>query len=196
MEGDETPSSGNRAPNASPSTAMSIASKRPDAQDAAVPHPPGVILETDSPLVGVLVEHDQRRLIALAAIAQGTPIFRLAGRRTATATRYSIQIGPGEHLDPEDMESPMQRVRSRYWMYLNHHCEPSAQVRDLTVTAIRDIAPGDGVTFDYTTTEASMASPFACLCGSPWCVGLVRGATHLTPTQRARVAPSLADYLR
>lgn len=184
------------APDASPSTAMSTAPERLDAPHADVPHAPGVILDTDSPLVGVLVEHDQRRLIALAAIPKGTPIFRLEGRRTATPTRYSIQIGAGQHLDPDDMEYPMQRVRSRYWMYLNHHCEPSAHVRDFTVTALRDIAPGEGVTFDYNTTESAMASPFDCHCGSALCVGLVRGADHLTVTQRARVESYLADYLR
>lgn len=175
---------------------MSTAPERLETPHADVPHAPGVILDTDSPLVGVLVEHDQRRLIALAAIPMGTAIFRLEGRRTATATRYSIQIGAGQHLDPDDMEYPMQRVRSRFWMYLNHHCEPSAHVRDRTVTALRDIAPGDGVTFDYNTTESSMASPFDCHCDSAWCVGLVRGANHLTPEQRARVESYLAEYLR
>ena len=175
---------------------MSTAPERIPAAHVDVPHAPGVILDTDSPLVGVLVEHDQRRLIALAPIARGTPIFRLEGRRTAVPTRYSIQTGVGEHLDPGDMEHPMQRVRTRYWMYLNHHCEPSAQVRDLTVTALRDIAPGDGVTFDYNTTESSLASPFDCHCGSASCVGLVRGAEHLSAPQRARVAPYLAEYLR
>jgi hypothetical protein len=175
---------------------MSTAPERQDAPHADVAHAPGVILDTDSPLVGVLVEHDQRRLIALATIPKGMPIFRLEGRHTAIPTRYSIQVGAGQHLDPDDMEYPMQRVRSRYWMYLNHHCEPSAHVRDLTVTALRDIAPGDGVTFDYNTTESSMASPFDCHCDSAACVGLVRGANHLTPAQRARVESHLADYLR
>jgi hypothetical protein len=52
------------------------------------------------------------------------------------------------------------------------------------------------VTFDYNTTESSMASPFDCHCGSALCVGLVRGADHLTPPQRARLASYLADYLR
>lgn len=178
------------------STAMSTAPERLVTPHADVPHAPGVILDTDCPLVGVLVEHDQRRLIAVADIPAGTEIFRLEGRRTPTATRYSIQIGVGQHLDPDDIEYPMQRVRSRFWMYLNHHCEPSAHVRDLTVTALRDIAAGDGVTFDYNTTEQSMASPFDCHCDSEDCVGLVRGAAHLTQAQRQRVEPLLADYLR
>jgi hypothetical protein len=175
---------------------MSTAPERLHVPHADVPHAPGVILDTDSPLVGVLIEHDQRRLIALTAISAGTAIFRLEGRQTATPTRYSIQVGAGQHLDPDDMEYPMQRVRSRFWMYLNHHCEPSAHVRDLTVTALCDIAPGDGVTFDYNTTESSMASPFDCHCGGTSCVGVVRGANHLTPEQRMRVESYLADYLR
>lgn len=174
---------------------MSASPEPIDAFAVDVPHAPGVILNTNCPLVGVLVEHDQRRLIALKDIARGTVIFRLEGRHTQTPTRYSIQIGAGEHFDPDDMKTPMERVRNRFWMYLNHHCEPSAHVSELAVIALRDIASGDGVTFDYNTTESSMASPFDCHCDSASCVGLVRGANHLTPVQRARVAPYLASYL-
>ena len=175
---------------------MSASPLRAVSAHADVPHAPGVILETETPAVGVLIEHDQRRLIALEPIRAGTEIFRIEGRVTGTPTRYSIQVGLGQHLDPDDAPTAMDRVRTRYWMYLNHHCAPSAWVRDRMVVALRDIAPGDGVTFDYNTTEREMASPFDCHCLSASCVGLVRGAKHLTESQRARIASCVATYLR
>lgn len=161
-----------------------------------LPHPPGAVIATDYELVGVLVEQEQRRLIAIRPIRAGTAIFQLEGRETAIATRYSVQIGRDVHLDPDDVTYPLDRVRSRSWMYLNHHCEPSAWIHDRVLLALRDIAPGDGVTFDYNTTEWDMASPFDCHCGSAQCVGRVRGAKHLTAEQRTRVERWLAPYLR
>lgn len=163
---------------------------------ADAPPVAGATLPTDCELVGVLVEHEQRRLIAVRPIRAGTSIFQLEGRETTVATRYSVQVARDVHLDPDDVAYPMDRVRSRSWMYLNHHCEPSAWIHERVLVALRDIAPGEGVTFDYNTTEWDMASPFDCHCGSAHCVGRVRGAKHLTPEQRARVERWLAAYLR
>lgn len=161
-----------------------------------VPHAAGAILDTACPSVAVLVEHDQRRLIAAQPIAARTVIFTIEGRESRTPTRYSVQVAGDLHIDSDDLPPGLERARHRYWMYLNHHCQPSAWVRGREVVALRDIAPGEGVTFDYNTTEGSMASPFACHCGAAECLGEIRGANHLSPAERARVAPYLADYLR
>jgi len=171
----------------------------PESTAPALPHlshPVGAILHTDCPLVAVLVEPEQRRLIAIQPIPAGAFICRIEGRETPVPSRYSLQVGRDRHLDPDDAHDPVDRVRRRFWRYLNHHCEPNAVIRDFALLATRDIPRGDGVTFDYNTTEWDLADPFACHCGSSECVGTVRGARHLTPVQRARVAPSLAEYLR
>lgn len=157
-------------------------------------HPAGAILSTDCDLVGVLVEQDQRRLIAVRDIAAGTRIISLLGRETTIATRYSVQIGRDTHLDPDDVATPLERVRQRQWMYLNHHCAPNAWITDRALVALRDIASGEGVTFDYNTTEWDMASPFECHCGSGECVGTIRGAKYLSAERRAQVAAWLAPY--
>ncbi len=154
------------------------------------------VLRTESELVGVLVEQTERRLIAVCAIREGTLLFRIEGRETPVPTRYSLQVGRALHLDQEDARDPSDRVLRRYWRYMNHHCGPSTVIRDREVIALRDIAAGEGVTFDYNTTEDELAEPFACHCGSASCVGEVRGARHLTPDQRQRLEPWLPDYLR
>lgn len=158
-------------------------------------YPAGTLLVTSCPTVGVLVEDTQRRLVAAAPIAAGSVIFTLVGRETRVATRYSIQVGPEMHLDSDDLATDEERIRDRYWMYLNHSCEPSAWIRGLAVIALRDIAAGEGVTFDYNATEYAMAEPFDCQCATPTCVGRVAGHAHLDAAQRARVRPYLSAYL-
>lgn len=160
------------------------------------PHLPGAVLRTDNPLVGVLVEQSERRLVAVQPIAVGAVLFRIEGFETRTPSKYSVQVGRDRHLDQRGARDATDRVRRFYWRYMNHACDPTTRILDCAVIAVRDIAAGDSVTFDYNTTEEHLAEPFHCHCGSRGCVGVVRGARHLTPDQRARVAHLLPDYLR
>ena len=172
---------------------------QPLSHDHAAPlraHPPGALLRCNSDLVGVLVTHDARRLIAIRPIAEGEHLFSLIGRETLTPTRYSVQLGPALHLDQECARDITDVVHRYFWRYMDHHCDPTTVIREREVIALRAIAQGDGVTFDYNVTEYDMAEPFRCHCGSARCVGLVRGARHLTPAQRAHVARWLPAYLR
>ncbi len=160
------------------------------------PHLPGTVLGTNNPLVGVLVEQTERRLVATQAIAEGTVLFTIEGHETSTPTKYSLQVGKELHLDQRGARDANDRVRRFYWRYMNHGCEPTTCVRDRAVIALRDMAALEGVAFDYNTTESDIAEPFRCHCGSAHCVGLVRGARHLTPAQRTRIDRLLPDYLR
>jgi hypothetical protein len=159
-------------------------------------HAPGTLLRCDSDLVGVLVAHDHRRLIAIRPIPKGTHLFTITGREIPAPTRYSVQVGAALHLDQDCARDEHDVVRRYFWRYLDHHCDPTAFIRDRELISVRDIAEGDGVTFNYNTTEYDMAEPFQCHCGSARCLGLIRGARHLTRAQRARLARWLPDYLR
>ena len=156
----------------------------------------GTILRCHADIVGVLVTHDERRLVTVRAVGAGEKLFYIDGRERSTPTRFSVQVGRGVHLDQDDARNADDRVARYPWRYMNHHCEPSTEIRDRYVIARRDIAGGEDVTFDYNTTEYDLAEPFACRCGSARCVGVVRGARHLTAEQRALVERSLPDYLR
>ena len=159
-------------------------------------HAPGTLLQCDSDVVGVLVTRTGRHLIAIRPIAEGARVFALTGREIPMPTRYSVQVGASLHLDQDCARDEFDLVRRYFWRYLDHSCEPTTFIRDREVIAVRDIAEGDGVTFDYNTTEYDMAEPFRCHCGSEFCVGLIRGARHLTREQRARLARWLPAYLR
>ena len=160
------------------------------------PHIPSTVLRTDNPLVGVLVEQSERRLVTVQPIAAGTLMFRIEGFETGTPTKYSLQVGRDLHLDQRGARDATDRVRRFYWRYMNHACEPTTRIVDRQVSALRDIAALEPVTFDYNTTEYDMAESFRCSCGSQWCVGIIRGARHLTRAQRARVEHLLPDYLK
>lgn len=161
-----------------------------------VEHPLHTILRCDSELVGVRVQDHHRRLVAIRDIERGTRIFHINGRETTTPTRYSVQVGANLHIDEGDAHDEFELVRRYFWRYLDHACEPTTLIRDRDVIAVRDIAEGEGVTFHYCTTEYDMATPFACHCGSPRCLGTIRGARHLSATERRRIAKWTADYLR
>jgi hypothetical protein len=56
-----------------------------------------------------------------------------------------------------------------------HGCTPNCRLSfaDRTLIAIRNIASGDPVSFDYHSTERRLNRPFDCLCGSDRCRGRI-----------------------
>ncbi|HEY1559001.1 MAG TPA: SET domain-containing protein-lysine N-methyltransferase [Kofleriaceae bacterium] len=84
--------------------------------------------------------------------------------------------------------------------WLNHSCEPNTEVLSrwdadaksvrAWWVALRDIAPGDEITYDYAFV-ADVAEP--CACGAPSCRGLI---VDPDPAELARVAEPLRQLLR
>ena len=112
------------------------------------------------------------RLLTDEPFSRGQLIYRIAGYRlTHQPTYQTIQIGPDTHIEELGVLA-----------YLNHSCQPNTLVNTiaLTVTALRDIAAGEDLTFFYPSTEWEMDRPFVCLCGAPQCVRLVAGAKYLS----------------
>jgi SET domain-containing protein len=60
--------------------------------------------------------------------------------------------------------------------YVNHSCNPTAWVSgQISLLARRAIRPGEEITFDYATTDASDYDTFECHCGDPLCRRVVSG---------------------
>ena len=78
-------------------------------------------------------------------------------------TRTSIQIGPGNHIE------------DRIGKYVNHSCSPTCEIDGIRIVAIKDVAKGDEITFDYNKNEDLMASPFKCAC----CGKMITGAKNV-----------------
>lgn len=139
---------------------------------------------------------DRFAVVAAEDIRRGEVILRVVGDPVARPDRYSIQVGWDRHLTPPPDLKPRAAVARYGWRYLNHSCAPNAWLRGLELIASEDIPARAEITFDYNTTEWELAAPFACLCGARCCVGTVRGYRHVDEATRARLLPTLAEYLR
>jgi hypothetical protein len=126
--------------------------------------------------------------------SSGSVVLEFDGAVTSTPARSSVQVGFDEHVHPDETVVASQD-RSRFlWRFLNHSCAPSCWVAGRTLIALRDLAAGDELTFDYNATEWCMAEPFACLCGA--CDGsMIRGYAHLDVASRVRRKGWIAEYL-
>ncbi|NJM97533.1 MAG: SET domain-containing protein [Phormidesmis sp. RL_2_1] len=73
-------------------------------------------------------------------------------------------------------------IEEFFLAHLNHHCNPNVVVDTarMELRAIRDISPGEDLTFFYPSTEWEMAEPFACLCGDNKCLKTISGAKDIS----------------
>ncbi len=120
-----------------------------------------------------------------------------AGERIATV-KGTVQIWPYD--DAPDTGPRWYGVARETWIepypytppaFVNHSCEPSAEVRDRReIHALRQMAPGEEVTIDYATTEEDPNWSMVCACGSRRCVGIVRGKAVFGPPLRPARKPA------
>lgn len=74
---------------------------------------------------------------------------------------------------------------------LNHSCDPNLWMEDeVTLSARRDIAPGEELTGDYALWEfdPEHVCPFECRCGSAHCRGKITGRDWELPELQSRYA--------
>ena len=127
-----------------------------------------------------------RGVFATAPIFTGALIMHYTGpllRYSQTSpTTLALQIGPdlyiGESGNADD--------------FVNHSCSPNAGMQidgtDVRLVAVADIATGEQITFDYSTTMDEDDFEFDCLCGSPICRGRIRDFKRLPESLRGRYA--------
>lgn len=97
---------------------------------------------------------------------------------------HCVQIGEGRSRDSTGLAR-----------YANHCCDPNCGITDLIwITAMRDIAPGTELTWDYAMTEDNDWL-MHCSCGVPGCRGVIAGYRHLPPDRRAAYEGYLSRWL-
>ena len=129
---------------------------------------PAFAYEPTRDRVRVISTHDGKGegLQAVTGFHQGDIVFTFHGPVVNEQTLYTLQIEPGQYLsDPLVMGKVL------------HACDPnmSCDMRTLTFTARRNIAPGEMLTMDYESTEDELFRPFYCGCGAASCRGWIRG---------------------
>lgn len=113
-------------------------------------------------------------LFATEPFAAGTVIAPVGWAAIGPApTRWTVQLDAERHAEllPDELR------------YMNHACDPNVHldVDAARAVALRAIAPGDELTFDYRTTEWRLAEPFGCACGAACCAGVITGAAAADP---------------
>lgn len=110
-------------------------------------------------------------------IPQGTLIIEYVGekiskeesrKRCVEGNHYIFQLDDNTDIDGNVDWNPAK--------YINHSCQPNCESRiingHICIVAIRDIEPGEEITFNYGyDLEKYWEHP--CNCGSPNCVGFI-----------------------
>lgn len=100
----------------------------------------------------------------------------------------SIQVDDDLFLASAELPEPGDMV--------NHSCDPNCGlVGAMVVVAMRDLAVGEEITFDYAMCDGTDYDEFPCECGSPRCRGTVTGNDWRLPALRARYRGWFSPYL-
>lgn len=98
------------------------------------------------------------KIVSKCSFKKGDLITRLENFIEVGKSSYlTVQIGPSKHV-----------YLNSNFNYLNHSCDPNLKidVKKMAYVAVKDISPGDDLTFFYPSTEWNMDQPFECWCGS------------------------------
>lgn len=136
---------------------------------------------------------------------RGRGVF--ATRRIRAGERLVALEGWQAHSDELDDEWFAMQLGPDLWLCshgdslddcINHSCEPNAgfSTGEPVLYALRDIAPGEEITWDYSTSLSEAGWTLECLCGTAGCRKIVRSWPELTADERDRLRPIALDYLR
>lgn len=137
-------------------------------------------------------------IVASEPIAKGEPVCVWGGRIIGpdevealppTERAHTVQVEEDLYLAVIEPDEPSS--------YFNHSCNPNVGFDgQIVLVAIRDIAAGEQVTFDYATSDGSPYDEFECHCGAPQCRGRVTGDDWRNPELWHRYAGRFSPYLQ
>src|SRR5688572_22761783 len=94
----------------------------------------------------------------------------------ATPNYLTVQVAEDKHIElfPECLECA------------NHSCDPNCffDTTRMEFVTLRAMAKGEEFKFFYPSAEWDMDQAFPCNCGSPNCVGMIKGAKYLSKEEQ------------
>ncbi|MEG3176054.1 SET domain-containing protein [Sphingomonas sp. RB3P16] len=145
--------------------------------------------------------HLGKAVYAAAGFAEGDAIVRFTGRRFRADRVPSLMRGSSDRfvqVTPEHFMGPSGQIDD----LINHSCAPNAGLRfaagSVTLVAVRDIAPGEEISWDYSTTLAESNWHMICQCRAPECRRVIGNFSTLSPERQEwfRSRNLVAPYLR
>lgn len=136
--------------------------------------------------VRLQVSNNQQCLFSTRAFELGETIASFeSGSISATPNYLTVQVGTNKHI----------MLQPSFLQYINHSCEPNCffDTSTMKLKALRAIKTGEEFCFFYPSTEWDMQQPFTCFCGTPSCIGTIKGAAHLNRDQVAHYR--FTDYI-
>lgn len=145
--------------------------------------------------------HLGKAVFAARAFAEGEPLLEFTGRRLAAGSVPSLMRGGSDRyvqVTPDHYMGPSGRLDD----LVNHSCDPNAGLRftdeGVFLVAIRDIAVGEEVTWDYSTTLAESNWHMICGCRAATCRRVIGNFATIDPERQQfyRARNLVAPYLR
>lgn len=158
-------------------------------------------MRTPANLFKVGDSHLGKAVFAAHPFAEGDRLIEFTGRRFRAARVPSLMRGQSDRfvqVTPEHYMGPSGRIDD----LVNHSCAPNAGLRfadsGVFLVAIRDIAVGEEVTWDYSTTLAQSNWHMICQCRAAECRRVIGNFATLSPERQEwfRARNLVAPYLR
>ncbi|MDB5678425.1 SET domain-containing protein-lysine N-methyltransferase [Sphingomonas bacterium] len=158
-------------------------------------------LRTPANLFKVGESHLGKAVFAAQPFIEGDRLIEFTGRRFRAARVPSLMRGGSDRfvqVTPDHYMGPSGRIDD----LVNHSCAPNAGLRfadsGVFLVAIRDIAAGEEISWDYSTTLAESNWHMICQCRSPECRRVIGNFATLTPERQEwfRARNLVAPYLR
>lgn len=162
------------------------------------------VLDAYSPaanLFAVGETHLGKTVYAALGFAEGETIIRFTGRRFRADQVPSLMRGSSDRfvqVTPDHYMGPSGRIDD----LINHSCAPNAGLRfaagGVFLVAVREIAPGEEISWDYSTTLKESNWHMICQCRSPECRRVIGNFETLSPERQEwfRARNLVAPYLR
>jgi uncharacterized protein len=119
---------------------------------------------------------------ARKTIIKGTPLIEYVGKKITKAESEIECEGDNVYIftlnDEFDLDGNVEWNPARF---INHSCAPNCEAEwdedHLWVVAVRDIQPGEELTFNY-GYDLEDYHEYPCCCGAPECVGYIVAEEH------------------
>lgn len=154
-----------------------------------------IIEDTSEFLSGVLCSELRptetgRSLYSTTPIKNGEKILDFEQRFINYSTTHTLRIDEDLHQESTDPEA--------FENFIDHSCDPNGAIewKGVSYYALRDVLPGEKLTYHYATSDLGGEDPFECKCQSEKCLGYVDGFKGLTNEDKMRLQPFMSPYLK
>jgi len=143
-------------------------------------------------------------MFANTAVKEGEVLIVWSGKVVHLNTILAMRESDRHYIlqiDEELFQIPPWKGFNEPADFTNHSCDPNSgfKVSPITLAAMRHIAPGEEISFDYAMCESIdglKGNEFECCCGTRYCRGSFTGHDWKNPELWARYGEYFSPYLK